>query len=105
MPDFARITNPALFVRWMEEHFPDAVPLIGERTLADMWDKNPRGALITVKVNGTLSLFVLVRLIEFILRQHHIIIKTAVSSSGMQRTRRFRSTAKGSTVGWKTSGF
>ncbi|KAF9792727.1 FAD/NAD-P-binding domain-containing protein [Thelephora terrestris] len=47
--DFARITRPALFVRWMEEHFPDAVPLIGERELADMWVTNPRGALITVK--------------------------------------------------------
>ena len=37
----------------MEEHFPDAVPLIGERELADMWVTNPRGALITVKVSAT----------------------------------------------------
>lgn len=33
----------------MEEHFPDAVPLIGRRELGEMWAANPRGALITVK--------------------------------------------------------
>lgn len=47
--DFTRITNPAMFVGWMEEHFPDVIPLIGERELADMWNNNPRGSLITVK--------------------------------------------------------
>lgn len=43
-----------MFVRWMGEHFPDVVPLIGERELAEMWATNPRGTLITVKV-GVLS--------------------------------------------------
>jgi len=33
----------------MEEHFPDAVPLIGEQELANMWIKHPRGALVTIK--------------------------------------------------------
>ncbi|KAF9652823.1 FAD/NAD-P-binding domain-containing protein, partial [Thelephora ganbajun] len=47
--DFARISDPALFVRWMEEYFPDVIPLIGGQELAEMWVNNPRGALITVK--------------------------------------------------------
>ena len=52
----------------MEEYFPDVAPLIGEQELAGMWDNNPRGALITVKV-CTLPLdppSLLVPLIEFI---------------------------------------
>lgn len=83
----------------MEDHFPDVAPLIGEQELTDMWVKNPRGALITTKASGTLVFYplstLLVHLIEFILRQHHIITKIAVSSSEMQRTHRFHSMAKG----------
>ena len=41
-------------MRWMEEYFPDVIPLIGERELAGMWVHNPRGALITVKVGDLL---------------------------------------------------
>lgn len=40
----------------MEVHFPDVVPLIGEKELADVWVKNPRGALITIKVSCALPL-------------------------------------------------
>lgn len=88
----------------MEEHFPDVVPLIGDRELADMWVHNPRGALITVKVSGALMSFRHLfpnypfnsfYLIEFILRHRRIITETAVSLSGMQRIHRFRSMAKG----------
>lgn len=88
----------------MGEHFPDVVPLVGEEELAEMWVDNPRGALVTVKVSITcqplepslvfpISPFVprtgagssdpnirfnaLVYLIEFILRRHRIITKTA----------------------------
>ena len=35
----------------MADFFPDVVPLIGEQRLADMWVNNPRGSLVTIKVN------------------------------------------------------
>lgn len=54
--DFTRITSPAEFVGWMEEHFPDVIPLIGEQELVDMWVNNPRGSLITVKVRTSFPL-------------------------------------------------
>jgi aspartate-semialdehyde dehydrogenase len=79
----------------MEEHFPDVIPLIGEEELADVWVKNPRGALITIKASVPSLVPVVSSLIEFILRQRHIITRTAVSSSGMQPTRRFHSMVKG----------
>ena len=38
----------------MGEYFPDAVPLIGEQELAEMWANNPRGSLVTIKVRISL---------------------------------------------------
>lgn len=48
--DFAKLNSRTDFIQWMNEQFPDAVPLIGESALSVMWDKNPRSPLITVKV-------------------------------------------------------
>ncbi|EIW60002.1 FAD/NAD-P-binding domain-containing protein [Trametes versicolor FP-101664 SS1] len=47
--DFDRLDSDEAIVRWFSEHFPDALPLIGEQALLEDFHRNPRSALMSIK--------------------------------------------------------
>jgi len=49
--DLADLKEHATALGWMNEHFPDAVPLIGESAVLDAFRNNPRSPLIAIKAN------------------------------------------------------
>jgi kynurenine 3-monooxygenase len=63
--EFAKLAEPDVqnggtkstakrFVAWFKQNFSDALELIGEDALVDDWEKNPRSALVSVKVRISL---------------------------------------------------
>ncbi|KAI0780809.1 FAD/NAD-P-binding domain-containing protein [Trametes elegans] len=47
--DFDWLDSDEKIVAWFQEHFPDALPLIGERALLEDFHRNPRSALMSIK--------------------------------------------------------
>jgi len=47
--DFARLDSPDAILQWFKTHFPDVLPLIGEKALLADFERNPRSPLISIK--------------------------------------------------------
>jgi hypothetical protein len=48
--EFERLSSREAISRWFSRHFPDALSLIGEERLIEDFERNPRGALVSIKV-------------------------------------------------------
>lgn len=48
--DFEKLSDAREALKWFGQQFPDALPLIGEKSVFDSFQNNPRSALIAVKV-------------------------------------------------------
>lgn len=51
--EFDRLHSPQDILSWFKTHFPDAVSLLGEKQLLFDFTNNPRGSLITIKVDAS----------------------------------------------------
>lgn len=47
---FESIETPEQLLRFFEATFPDSIDLIGRSTLPELFFKNPRGSLVSIKV-------------------------------------------------------
>jgi kynurenine 3-monooxygenase len=48
--EFERLSSREAISEWFSHYFPDAFFLIGEEKLIEDFERNPRGALISIKV-------------------------------------------------------
>jgi hypothetical protein len=93
--EFDSLTTREAFSKWFNQYFPDAFRLIGEMSLMDDFEQNPRSALISIKVRPDKAILPVCLILSSLSCRHTLIItKTAQSSLVMQRTPWSRSTAK-----------
>src|SRR5882724_6050115 len=87
--ELERLTSRAAASTWFKRHFVDAVHIIGEETLLDDFDRNPRSWLISLKVRSEMAP-IKTGGAERHPRRSHTTTRIAASYWGTQRIRWFR---------------